>query len=122
MYTLPFQQQFTWRKLGYLTYGNSLDYRAVLELNPQWNVTEDPPVGAQIVLPPPGNTGAGGLQQSPFLYGVDGPGQLEAIYPFNTFAEYTEALGRYSVAAVEKREAVNGYSSDSVSAFTGIQG
>ena len=122
MYTLPFQQQFTWRKLGYLFYGNSLDYRSVLELNPQWEVTKNPPVGAQIVLPAPGNTGAGGLQQSPFLYGTESPGESDAIYPFNTFEEYSAALTRYSTAAVEQRESLNGYSSDSVVAYTGIQG
>jgi len=68
--SFPFQQQFTWRKLGFLYFTNSLSYREVLEENPQWKVTELPPVGAQIRLSnvSPQST-PGGITQGSFILG-----------------------------------------------------
>jgi len=51
--SFPFQQQHTWRKLGYLYFTDSLDYRQVLEENPQWKVTELPPWGPKFAFPRP---------------------------------------------------------------------
>ena len=56
--SVTFQQQDTWRKLGYLYFTNSLDYRTVLEENPQWKVTELPPIGAQLRITPTANQGS----------------------------------------------------------------
>jgi hypothetical protein len=120
MISIPFQQQFTWRKLGYLFYTNSLDYRAVLTENPQWKVTELPPIGAQLHLPNPSSS-TSSLQQSTFLYGNANDETLDIVFPFNTQAEYTAALDRYTVQGVVLRESVNGYSADSETAFTGVQ-
>jgi len=120
MITLPFQQQFTWRKLGYQYHTNSLDYRSILELNPQWEVTELPPLGAQILLPSP-NTTSGSLQQASFISGTPTESSLDAIYPFNATADYVTSLNKYTVQGVVLREKFNGYSSDSAVAVTGIQ-
>jgi hypothetical protein len=64
MITVPFQPQFEWRRLGYLFYTDSLKYRDVLDANPQWNVMELPPLGAQIEVQPTSDPGSGGLSQS----------------------------------------------------------
>jgi hypothetical protein len=121
--SVPFQQQYTWRKLGYLYFTNSLDYREVLEQNPQWKVTELPPLGAQIRLSPSSDTVGtpGGLSQGSFIVG-SATGQAAAdIYPYTSSDNYTQALNRYTLQGVIDRESLNGISFDSVSAITGQQ-
>lgn len=120
MISLPFQQQFTWRKLGYLFFTDSLEYRAVLEENPQWKVTELPPIGAQLRLPNPSSS-TGGLDQSSFVYGLPTGEISDVIFPFDTEADYVKALSRYTSSAVTQREAINGYTFDTESAYTGVQ-
>jgi len=118
--SFPFQQEHTWRKLGYLYYTNSTDYRAVLEENPQWNVTELPPVGAQIRVS--GTEGAQGtLTQGSFVFSGSSQTQSNQIFPFDTEEEYNTSLSRYTLQGVIDREELNGISFDSVQALTGKQ-
>jgi hypothetical protein len=118
--SLPFQQQFTWRKLGYLFFQDSLSYRQVLEQNPQWVLDKLPPIGAQIQIK--GSNGASGsLTQGNFIFGLPAGSERDAIFPFETEADYTEALNRYTLQGVVEREGINGYSIDSTQAVTGIQ-
>ena len=72
MITVPFQPQFNWRKLGYLFYTDSMKYRDVLDNNPQWTVTELPPLGAQLSIQSELSATSGGLQQSTFVFGLTG--------------------------------------------------
>ena len=118
--SFPFQQDHTFRKLGYLYYTNSTDYRAVLEENPQWKVTELPPVGAQIRVS--GTEGTrGGLTQGSFLFSSPSPTQTDQIFPFDTEEEYNNSLYRYTLQGVIDREELNGISFDSIQAITGKQ-
>lgn len=118
--SLPFQQQFTFRKLGYLYFENSLSYRQVLEQNPQWKVTELPPIGAELRVQ--GTQGsAGGLTQGNFIFGLPLGDQRDAIFPFETEPEYTAALNRYTLQGVVGRQTINGVTLDSEQAFTGKQ-
>ena len=117
--SVPFQQQFTWRKLGYLAFSDSLSYREVLEQNPQWRVTELPPVGAQIRISP--NTSIGGTAQGSFIFGLSAGEVANNIYPFDTQEEYNQALNKYTVQGVIDREALNGITFDSIQAITGVQ-
>jgi len=121
--SIPFQQQFTWRKLGYLYFSNSLDYRQVLEQNPQWNVTQLPPIGAQLRIQPASDTTSipGTLSQGSFISSLPSGRTRDKIYPFNTSEEYTEALNRYTLRGVLKRQTLNGPSFDNAAAVTGIQ-
>lgn len=121
--SVPFQQQFTWRKLGYLYYTDSLDYREVLEQNPQWKVTELPPIGAQIRLKNSTNTEGtpGGLSQGSFIFGFPTGEQRDTIFPFDTQEEYTAALNQYTLQGVIDREKINGITFDSTQAITGQQ-
>jgi hypothetical protein len=120
--SFPFQQQHTWRKLGYLYFTDSLSYRDVLEENPQWKVTELPPIGAQIRLSPVAQQQTpGGLSQGSFLFGLP-PGQTySTIYPFDTTEEYNKALNKYTLQGVIDREEINGITFDSIQATTGQQ-
>lgn len=121
--SVPFQQQFTWRKLGYLYFTNSTDYRQVLEQNPQWKVTELPPVGAQLRISPSVSTSGvpGGLTQGSFIFGLEAGEAAATIFPFDTNEEYTAALNRYTLQGVVDRENINGITFDSAQAVTGQQ-
>jgi hypothetical protein len=118
--SVPFQQQFTYRKLGYLYFEDSLSYREVLEQNPQWSVTELPPIGAQLLIGGQ-NGSAGGLSQGNFIFGLSSASTYDEIFPYETEASYTEALNRYTLQGVVKRNTLNGITLDSPQAFTGLQ-
>jgi hypothetical protein len=121
--SVPFQQQDTWRKLGYLYFTNSLDYREVLEQNPQWKVTELPPLGAQLRISASANTSGtpGGLTQGSFLFGLPSGQDSTAIFPYDTEESYDIALNRYTLQGVIDREELNGITFDSTQAITGQQ-
>lgn len=121
--SVPFQQTFTWRKLGYLYFTNSLDYRTVLEENPQWKVTELPPLGAQLRLSPAAGTAGtpGGLSQGSFVFGLPTNQQRLDTYPYETAEAYNIALNRYTLQGVVDRESINGITFDSPQAVTGQQ-
>jgi hypothetical protein len=121
--SVPWQQQHTWRKLGYLYFTNSLEYRQVLEENPQWKVTELPPIGAQLRLSPAANTSGtpGGLTQGSFIFGLPTGENAAEIFPYDTEASYTQALNRYTLQGVVERESINGITFDSTQAITGLQ-
>lgn len=118
--SLPWQQQFTWRKLGYLFYQDSLSYREVLEQNPQWVVTKLPPIGAQIAIDG-ANSATGGLSQGDFVFGIPSGSQADEIFPFDSRDAYTEALNKYTLQGVIERETLNGITFDSTQAITGLQ-
>ena len=122
--SFPFQQQHTFRKLGYSYFTNSLDYRQVLEENPQWKVTELPPVGAQIRLSSvDGTTGTpSSLTQGSFIFGSISQEESLNIFPYDTETEYDTALSRYTLQGVVDRESLNGITYDSTQAITGVQG
>jgi hypothetical protein len=121
--SVPFQQQDTFRKLGYLYFTNSLDYREVLEQNPQWKVTELPPLGAQLRISASANTSGtpGGLTQGSFLFGLPSGQDSATIFPYNTEEDYNTALNRYTLQGVIDREELNGITFDSTQAITGNQ-
>jgi hypothetical protein len=121
--SVSFQPQFTWRKLGYLYYTNSLDYREVLEQNPQWKVTELPPIGAQLRISSSANTSGtpGGLTQGSFIFGLPSGQNSADIFPYETKESYTTALNRYTLQGVVDRESLNGITFDSIQAITGQQ-
>ena len=121
--SVSFQPQFTWRKLGYLYYTNSLDYREVLEQNPQWKVTELPPIGAQLRISSSANTSGtpGGLTQGSFIFGLPSGQNSADNFPYETKESYTTALNRYTLQGVVDRESLNGITFDSIQAITGQQ-
>lgn len=121
--SFPFQPQFTWRKLGYLAYTNSTDYREVLEQNSQWSVWELPPEGAQIRLSQISNESStpGTLSQGSFITGLPVGEFSDRIFPYSTNEEYDSALYRYTLQGVVDREILNGITFDSTQAITGAQ-
>lgn len=116
--SFPFQPQYTWRKLGYLFFSDSLSYREVLEQNPQWKVTELPPVGAQLRLSP-GPQQSGGLLQGNFIFGLPLKSEEDRIFPFESEEAYVQSLIKYSPSAVKQRETVNGWTLDTEKVIIG---
>jgi hypothetical protein len=121
MITVVFQPQFNWRRLGYLFYTDSMKYRDVLNSNPQWNVTELPPLGAQLGIETDVSATNGGLLQTSFIFGLTAGNEEDEIYPYNTKTEYADAAERYTMYSVLFQDSLNGYSSDSIAAVTGKQ-
>jgi hypothetical protein len=118
MISLAWQQEFTWRKLGYLFYTDSLAYREVLAQNPQWDVVTEPPLGAQLRLPSP-SVSNGNLKQTSGVYGLPNARVSDSIAPFTTEQSYVEAITKYSLPAVEDRVRLNGYTQDSDESVVG---
>jgi hypothetical protein len=114
----PFQQGDTWRKLGYVYYTNSLEYREVINQNPQWTVVENPPVGAQLLISPDGSSPN---QQSLFTDGLESFYTQDIIFPYTVVDEFVAATIRYPLSALLDPYAINGYSQDDEQAFTGYQ-
>lgn len=119
MKLIPWQPGFTWRKLGYLTGSNSLNYRQVLEDNPDWDVITEPPIGAVIRLKTPNSLGQ--LQSVPPWPVTTGLQVAREVYPFPSYEEYVNSLSKYSTGALMNSDRVNGWSMDSNVAFTGVQ-
>jgi hypothetical protein len=92
-----------------------------LDENPQWNVTELPPLGAQLSLQTELNGMTGGVQGSTFVFGLTAGDESDVIFPYNTTQEYQAALDRYSLYSVFFQDSLNGYSADSDAAITGKQ-
>jgi hypothetical protein len=109
--SIPFQQQFTWRKLGYLFFTDSLAYRDILEQNPQWRVNELPPLGAQLRIASQGSATTG-LSQGGFVFGLP-DGSISQFFPFESEESYIVSLVKYTPEAVYNREKINGYTLDS---------
>lgn len=121
--SFPFEQSFTWRQLGYLYFQDSLDYREVLAQNPEWDVTELPPIGAQLRLTPSADSVGtpGGLTQGSFITGLAPQQNSNDFFPYDTQIEYDKALYRYTLQGVFERQTINGLSFATNQAITGLQ-
>ena len=109
----------TWRKLGYYYYTNSLDYRAVIEQNPQWQVTEEPPVGAVLLLNVNSERVRTSTNNPGFFVDTTDAGVLETVFPFDSVAEYEAQATKYSVYSLVNYNELNGYTMDTEVALTG---
>jgi hypothetical protein len=109
----------TWRKLGYFYYSNSLDFRAVIEQNPQWSVTEEPPVGAVLVLNVNEARVKAATNNSGFFVETVDAGVLEEIFPFDSVPAYEERAVKYNLYGLLNYNELNGYTMDTTEAVTG---
>jgi hypothetical protein len=109
----------TWRKLGYLNYTNSLDYRAVIEQNPQWKVTEEPPVGTVLILGVNDARLPASTNSSLFFVDTEDESVQEAIFPFAYPQQYEAQAAKYSLYSLINYNELNGYTADTSVAATG---
>ena len=109
----------TWRKLGYLYYTNSLDYRGVIEQNPQWTVTEEPPVGTVLSLQVNADRTRSGIDNPEFFVDTENNGIQELIFPFDYRSQYDAQAAKYSLYSLTNYNQLNGYTMDTPEATTG---
>jgi hypothetical protein len=109
----------TWRKLGYYYYTNSLDYRAVIEQNPQWSVTEEPPIGTVMLLNVNSERALSGTNNSGFFVDTEDQGVLNEVFPFETLSEYEAQAVKYNYYSLVNYNELNGYTMDTTEALTG---
>jgi hypothetical protein len=111
----------TWRKLGYFYYTNSLDYRSVIEQNPQWDVMTEPPMGAVLSLDVNDSRLNNSLSVSGFFPDVPDEADRELIFPFEYRQQYESQAVKYSLYSLLNYDELNGYTQDTPQATTGIQ-
>jgi hypothetical protein len=109
----------TWRKLGYFYYTNSLDFRSVIEQNPQWSVMEEPPEGAVLSLDVTASRLRASTNNAGFFVNTENAGILEKIFPFVSLAAYEAQAEKYNLYGLINYNEVNGYTQDTVEALTG---
>jgi hypothetical protein len=109
----------TWRKLGYFYYTNSLDFRSVIEQNPQWSVTEEPPVGVVLSLDVNSQRVLSSTNNDGFFVNTENAGVLERIFPFESLEEYEAQASKYNLYSLVNYNEVNGYTMDTPEALTG---
>jgi hypothetical protein len=119
MRTIPWQPGFTWRKLGFLSYSDSLSYREIIEMNPGWDVTVEPPIGAVIRYESP--TPDSGLLGTNTTFSPSSLQASEDIYPFSSVKEYEKSIATYQLGNVLQVDRLNGWSMDSRQAKFGYQ-
>ena len=109
----------TWRKLGYFYYTNSLDYRSVIEQNPQWNVITEPPVGTVLSLDVDTQRTNSGLNNSGFFTSSTDTNIQESIFPFEYEEQYFAQAAKYNLYSIVNYNEVNGYTQDTPEAASG---
>ena len=109
----------TWRKLGYLNYTNSLNYRAVIDQNPQWSALEKPPVGTVLSLDVNDSRTLAGTNNSLFFVDTQDAGTEDLIFPFDYKSQYDAQAAKYSLYGLVNYNELNGYTMDTQEALTG---
>lgn len=109
----------TWRKLGYFYYTNSLQYRSVIEQNPQWNVMIEPPIGTVLSLDVDDSRTLSTTNNSGFFSTATDEYLQDIIFPFEYEEQYYSQAAKYSLYSLVNYNELNGYTQDTTQAATG---
>ena len=125
-----------WNTLAYTYFRDSREWRYLLALNPSYDIRYFPATGVEIQVSGSlgeGKSTPGGAATPGRLKQVDtnldlrvsptiGPGDgNEGIFPWSTFADYSNRLGEYTAAGLMGTERTNGFSLDSPQAVVDTQ-
>lgn len=116
----------TWRKIAYLYYGDSRQWRRLLELNPSYSINEHPAEGLRIKVAEPSTTTTakikqGSLRQSPTtldLRSTSSAGTPTDVsdrfnpWPWSTKQKAIDRMTKYTFQSLLKPENANGLSMD----------
>lgn len=113
---VPWRGDSTWRKLGFIHYGDSREFRKVLEDNPNFNIGFEPPEGDLIFIEDDlsisdntsGNLETITLTDFAGATTVNGP---EDDYPWTSYGELYKRLENYTSYSLENYEDLNGFKS-----------
>lgn len=129
----------TWAKVAYLTYFDSREFRALLDLNQSFDIRSFPAQGVPVFTESPGGAGAGittngatslpgTLQQNDVNIDLRGGAsatersELAAdIFPWDTFQGFANRLSQYTAASLLQKDRMNGFSLDSPQATSDSQ-
>lgn len=121
----------SWNKLAYAYFGDSREFRQILELNPSYDIRSFPAQGVAIFLDgtsasqgknPSGSSqgSPGTLSQLSTALNLSGPSSnlesdqlAQAIFPWDNFRDYTQRLSQYTAYSLLERDRTNGYGLDS---------
>ena len=125
-----------WRTLAYTYYRDSRTYRYILALNPSFDIRQIPAPGVVVNVGGelgPGNDKPSQAGQPGLLSQVDlnldlragqenlPPSLQRDIFPWQSFALYSERLGDYTAASLLAPDRTNGFSLDSPQASSDSQ-
>jgi hypothetical protein len=130
----------SWNKVAYAYYGDSREFRRVIELNESYDIRYNPAQGAQIFITGPdgilgknSNSGAAGspgtlnqLSTALNLSGTSLPSPelqdtANAIFPWESLDAFTRRLSSYTAYSLLERDRINGYGLDSPQASANTQ-
>jgi hypothetical protein len=129
----------SWNKIAYAYYGDSREFRRIIELNESYDIRTIPAEGVQIFVTDPSgilgknlNSGAAGspgtLNQLSTALNLSGTSPnpevqdtANAIFPWESFEEYTQRLSEYPAFSLLERDRINGYGLDSPQASSDTQ-
>jgi hypothetical protein len=137
--TRVWQTGDSWNKIAYAYYGDSREFRRIIELNSGFDIRTNPAPTVPVFITGPsgilGKTassdaaGAPGTlnQLSPALnLNGSNPNPEEqdtasAIFPWESLTEFTERLSEYTAYSLLERDRMNGYGLDSPQASADTQ-
>jgi hypothetical protein len=129
----------SWNKLAYAYYGDSREFRQLIELNASYDIRTVPAEGVQIFVTGPdgilgknsssdANGSPGSLNQLSPALNISGRSPnpevqdiASAIFPWESLEDYTQRLSEYPAFSLLERDRVNGYGLDSPQASSDIQ-
>jgi hypothetical protein len=122
----------SWNKVAYAYYGDSREFRGILELNESYDIRSVPAQGAQVFVTGPDgslgknqNSGAAGspgtlnqLSTALNLSGTSLPNPevqdtAAAIFPWESLDAFSQRLASYTAYSLLERDRINGYGLDS---------
>lgn len=130
----------SWNKVAYAYYGDSREFRRVIELNESYDIRVVPAQGARIFVTGPDGTRG----KNPSSGSAGSPGTLNqlspalnlsrtsqeasepidiatAIFPWDSLDDFSQRLANYTAYSLLERDRINGYGLDSPQASSDIQ-
>lgn len=102
----------TWRKLGFINYGDSREFRKVLEANPNFDIGNHPAEGDLVFIDESSiaNNTTGNLNTVNLtdFAGTDRAQGIEDDYPWTNYEDLYKRLGNYTSYSLENYEELNG--------------
>ena len=129
----------SWNKIAYAYFGDSREFRRVIDLNQSFDIRTNPAQGVPVFITGPdgilGKTASSGASGAPgtlnqlstaLNLGGSNPNPekqdvASAIFPWDNLDEFTDRLSDYAAYSLLERDRTNGYGLDSPQASADTQ-